>query len=659
MRIDQIVGGTGCEAVARVALRLRDALRRVVDADVFAPAIDAAGLRPLGELPPAGGPVLYHVVSGCDPAVRRLVAGDRPVVVDYHGWYETDRPGDAEALGRARADLHALWGRALAVVVHSRWAEDRLRPWGHARLVRAPPLVDLDGFAAAAPHPPTRHHLEVTAAGPLVVSAGTPPDQVHEVLAAYGMLVSRAEPGARLVVAGDHDTGAARYVKALNLPGAWLAGPVTVDRWAAFVGAADVFVTLGHNDAAAAAALEAMAAGVAVVAARAGAVGEVVGEAGLLLGPGDGPLVLAEVSCARSYLTWADEYPPGTSDDGGVAVHRLPVAAPRRLEVFDPLNGRVTGAAAPVPLWLQRIWLIEQGPRLQGLRRWLAERAGGFDVVVFFTYLYSPTVDGIGVAAALAPVVLHPTAHDEPPFYLAIHQPTFRHATAFAFSTPEEEALVRGRFLAGQPGAVVGIGMDLDAAGDGARFRAAWGLGDDPVLLFLGRVDPAKGADEVIDHFRAYRGRHPGPLRLVVVGDPVRPPGPADDVVVTGYVDDATRADALAAATVFVQPSYFESFSMALCEAWLHRRAALVQGRCEVLAGQARRSGGAIPYHGFAEFEAGLEVLLGDPGLAAGLGRAGRAYVEREYPWDVVLDRYEALLETAAAAHRSRGSLGP
>jgi len=81
-----------------------------------------------------------------------------------------------------------------------------------------------------------------------------------------------------------------------------------------------------------------------------------------------------------------------------------------------------------------------------------------------------------------------------------------------------------------------------------------------------------------------------------------------------------------------------------LCEAWAHRRPAIVQGRCEVLRGQALRSGGAIPYEGYGELEAAIELLAGDRVLADELGAAGRAYVERRYDWNDLLARYEGFL---------------
>ena len=47
---------------------------------------------------------------------------------------------------------------------------------------------------------------------------------------------------------------------------------------------------------------------------------------------------------------------------------------------------------------------------------------------------------------------------------------------------------------------------------------------------------------------------------------------------------------------------------MVLTESFAQRRPALVQRRCAVLEGHARRSGGALPYSGFAEFEAAVDA---------------------------------------------------
>jgi glycosyltransferase involved in cell wall biosynthesis len=164
-------------------------------------------------------------------------------------------------------------------------------------------------------------------------------------------------------------------------------------------------------------------------------------------------------------------------------------------------------------------------------------------------------------------------------------------------------------------------------------------------LLYVGRIDEGKGARELLEFFVAFKEHQPGDLKLVMLGEPLIDIPVRDDIVVTGFVDYDVRDSAMAGALALVNPSFFESFSMVLTESFAHRRPALVQGRCEVLRGHALRSGAAIPYEGFAEFAAGVELLLEDPARADAMGAAGRAYVEREYDWEVVLDRYERLLD--------------
>lgn len=356
-------------------------------------------------------------------------------------------------------------------------------------------------------------------------------------------------------------------------------------------------------------------------------------------------------SCALSYVDWADHFEPGTTELEGVVVHRLPVIAPREDRFFGPLNARVGANPHDTPLLLQREWLRAQGPLVAGQTEWLQEHTAGFDVAIFFTYLYWTTAVGLPVASSLAPTLLHPLAHDEPAFWLSVFDTTLRTATRMAYLTEEERDLVSRRLGTTVPGKVIGIGSDLDPRlAPPAPRRHALGLGDRPYLAYVGRVDPAKGADELFDSFVAYKARNPSDLALLYIGEPIRPLPPHPDVFLTGFVDEPSKHGLLAGAVALVQPSYFESFSMVVTEAWALRRPALVQGACAVLRGQALRSGGAIPYEGFAELEAGIDLLVGDRALGDALGAAGRRYVESRYGWDVVLDRYEAMLEAMLAA---------
>lgn len=359
-------------------------------------------------------------------------------------------------------------------------------------------------------------------------------------------------------------------------------------------------------------------------------------------------------TCASSYVDWANTLPEGTRLENGVAVHRLPVARRRDYDGFGDINARLLLSARRRPLPIQRHWMWAQGPYVPELVDWLRRRSPSYDAAVFVTYLYWTTWAGLQVAAGAVPTILHPTAHQERPLQLSLFDEVFNLPDALALLTPEELELVRERFPSAPAGDVVGVGVHLASPGDEAEFRTAHGLGDSPYLLYVGRVDTSKGAEELLDYFVAYKNRHAGDLRLVLLGEPVLEIPPRDDIIVTGFVADDMVEAALAGALALVQPSYFESFSMVLVEAFAQARPALVQARCDVLAGHAARSGAAIPYTGFAQFEAAVELLVDDPQLALAMGDAGRAYAQREYTWDVVLDRYERLLERTIAGRSLR-----
>jgi glycosyltransferase involved in cell wall biosynthesis len=87
-------------------------------------------------------------------------------------------------------------------------------------------------------------------------------------------------------------------------------------------------------------------------------------------------------------------------------------------------------------------------------------------------------------------------------------------------------------------------------------------------------------------------------------------------------------------------------------EAWLAGLPVVVNGRCGVTVDHARRSGGGLWFDGYASFEAVLDRLVGDARSRAALASAGRQYVNREYRWPVVTDRYAHFLEAVTGGSR-------
>ena len=353
-------------------------------------------------------------------------------------------------------------------------------------------------------------------------------------------------------------------------------------------------------------------------------------------------------SCARSYVKWEDSYEPGVFEINGVTVHRLQVLEQSKPERFGPTDHWLMSDRTSPLLFEHQRWARLMGPDLVGLRTWLIDNAHRFDAAIFMTYLYTNATCGIPALAGRLPIVFQPTAHDEPPIKIPLFESTFRLVDSYLFFTPEERDVVRDRVRIEPEGRVVGIGIEMNPpTGNPTDFRDRFGIGDDPYLVYVGRLDPMKGVKQLCDFFVQLKKNYKSDLKLVLAGDPLIELPEHKDIIITGFLDEEMKQAAIAGSIALVQSSYFESFSIVLCEAWVQRRPALVQGASTVLRGQAMRSTGAIPYEGYAEFEQAVTMLMDNPSLADEMGLNGRAYVEKTYAWDSVLAGVEESLEIA------------
>ena len=366
----------------------------------------------------------------------------------------------------------------------------------------------------------------------------------------------------------------------------------------------------------------------------------------------EGHDVTVITSCATSYADWANVYEPGTTVDEGVTVHRVAVLAPRVNERFIPLHLRAVDIG-DVPLWpfAQERWAQTMGPDLVGVVPLLAEVAAAVDVTIFIGYHYAHTLWLTRHTAAFGATVVIPTAHPEGAFHVGRVGQIFQHADRVLCLAPEEGDLIHDTYGCGPKIVVVPSPVAPIDRPDPAAIEAALGpvgLRRDRYAIVVGRVDPAKGSDDAVRFAGEYRRSVDPSFQLVVVGPGGDEAIAADGIVPTGFVDDATKDALVAGAGVLVQPSYMESFSLALMEGWLLERPALIQRRSRVLAGHAARSGGGILYGDYLDFEAGLHTLLTHPELAHDLGARGRDYALREFSWGTVAEEFLAAVTVAA-----------
>ena len=196
-------------------------------------------------------------------------------------------------------------------------------------------------------------------------------------------------------------------------------------------------------------------------------------------------------------------------------------------------------------------------------------------------------------------------------------------------------------------------GFTDEHAAHALRRRLGLGAGQ-PLLLSVGRVEENKGFQVLVEALArldadgaAAVGR--GGWRWALVGDgpyrarlerAVRRAGLADRVTLTGRVADAELHAWYDAASLFIHPTLYEGSSLVTLEAMAHRLA-VIATRAGGLPDKVKPgvSGWLVEPGDAGRLAQAIREALDAPSRLAGMGKAGRAIVEREFSWTIATDR--------------------
>jgi glycosyltransferase involved in cell wall biosynthesis len=182
-------------------------------------------------------------------------------------------------------------------------------------------------------------------------------------------------------------------------------------------------------------------------------------------------------------------------------------------------------------------------------------------------------------------------------------------------------------------------------------FRAKYGLGSVPFILFMGRLDPAKGPDLLLRAFCNARGRlsayhlvFAGPdldkspeLRAIVAHYNI-----GDRVHFLGYVGGLNKSRAYYAADLLVIPSRREAMSIVALEAGITGTPVLMTDQCGF--NELSEAGGGMVVPASVEgLEKGLVDMLGNPAALKMKGEKLRAFVSEHFLWDSIIVKYTQL----------------
>ena len=204
-----------------------------------------------------------------------------------------------------------------------------------------------------------------------------------------------------------------------------------------------------------------------------------------------------------------------------------------------------------------------------------------------------------------------------------------------------------------------GVNEEDFPAADVVAFKRKHKIPDAPIILFMGRLNPIKGPDLLLEAFIKVRdslsGAHlvfagPDGGMLKVLKNTVRQSGISEFVHFLGFMDGAERVAAYRMANLLVVPSRQEAMSIVAVEAGFCGTPVLLTDQCgfgEIKSIDTRLEVPATT-EGIAQ---GLISVMSDMGMLTEISPVWTGFVKQQYAWSSLapeyLKLYKSILEVA------------
>jgi glycosyltransferase involved in cell wall biosynthesis len=249
-----------------------------------------------------------------------------------------------------------------------------------------------------------------------------------------------------------------------------------------------------------------------------------------------------------------------------------------------------------------------------------------------------------------------------------LERPNLAGAAAVHF-TSAQESRISERFGTTPPDLIAPLGVPaapIDTIGGASpeenrsAIRRELGVTDDrPIVIFLSRIEPKKGLDLLLPALEQLRSAGLA-FQFVLAGanpqDPAYEQGIrqqfeassiADCTSIVGFVTGDRKRAMLQAADVFVLPSYYENFGIAVAEAMVAGIPVVISDQVHIWENVLAAEGGWVAPCDVEALAEQLSQALADPQERRRRGVKGRAYALEHYNWDTIaqqmMPRYREL----------------
>ncbi len=248
--------------------------------------------------------------------------------------------------------------------------------------------------------------------------------------------------------------------------------------------------------------------------------------------------------------------------------------------------------------------------------------------------------------------------------YMALFGKKYYAGAELVLYCAEGELQQSSPWTAGTPGRVIPAATDLapyqDLPGpDRARQSIAGAQGDEPVVLFLSRIDPKKGLEVLIDA-AGLLADHASGFRLLIAGtgEPeyvaglrkrADRAGIGDRTHFIGHVSGEDKVSLYQRANVLALPTKQENFGLVLTESLAAETPVVTTKGVDIWPELESCGGGRIVEGTPEAFADTIGELLEAPDICEEMGRRGREWVMQDLDPDVLAEKFLDAYSLAAS----------
>ncbi|MEG5163146.1 hormogonium polysaccharide biosynthesis glycosyltransferase HpsP [Microcoleus sp. AT3-A2] len=308
------------------------------------------------------------------------------------------------------------------------------------------------------------------------------------------------------------------------------------------------------------------------------------------------------------------------------------------------------------------------------LLQWLNENARQFDLAHIHA-LFSPVTT---LAATIAryhhlPYIIRPCGMLDPAdlqkkkrlkqiYATLLERPNLAGAAAIHF-TSKEEAKISERFGLGSTDKVpvprdLVIPLGVTAGLFPKRLRES----QVPIILFMSRIEPKKGLDLLIPALESILGSGIE-FHFVLAGSnpqdadyetqikvKIQNSSLAKYTTITGFVSGDLKVELLTKADLFVLPSYYENFGIAVAEAMAAGVPVAISDRIHIAEDIQQAEAGWVGPLEVGAIANSIKSALLNPQERQRRGLNGKEYAKKHYNWDAIaqqtIDAYQHILSS-------------